>query len=103
MYGTVDVDALRERGVTAAAVVVEAATQGEEEAGGSELASNTCTWPPSEAEYFFGEYVRFCSRSGLRGRYDIYAVKISIAIQAKKIKVMIGTVYLNPVRFRGRT
>lgn len=55
MYGTVDVDALRERGVTAAAVVVEAATQGEEEAGGSELASNTCTWPPSEAEYFFGE------------------------------------------------
>lgn len=54
MYGTVDVEALRERGVTAAAVV-EPATQGEEEAGGSELVSNTCTWPPSEAEYFFGE------------------------------------------------
>lgn len=55
MYGKIDMDALRERGVAAAAVA-EAATPGEEEGtSGGELASNTCTWPPPEAEYFFGE------------------------------------------------
>lgn len=54
MYGNVDEDALRERGVAAAAVA-ETTSQGDEEAGNSELASNTCTWPPPEAEYFFGE------------------------------------------------
>lgn len=48
-------DALRERGVTAPVAVVEVTPpQGEEGAGG-EVASNTCTWPPPEAEYFFGK------------------------------------------------
>lgn len=50
-------DALKERGVAAAAVAPsEAAPQGDEEAGSDDLVSNTCTWPPPEAEYFFGEH-----------------------------------------------
>ncbi len=49
-------DALRERGVAAAALApTEAVPQGDEEADSEELASKTCTWPPPEAEYFFGE------------------------------------------------
>lgn len=49
-------DALKERGIAAAAVVpAEAAPQGDEEAGSDEVVSNACTWPPPEAEYFFGE------------------------------------------------
>lgn len=55
-HGTIDMNALKERGVAAAAVApVEAAPQGEEEAGGDDAVNNTCTWPPPEAEYFFGE------------------------------------------------
>lgn len=55
-HGKIDMDALKERGVSAAAVApAEASPQGEEEAGGDDPASNTCTWPPPEAEYFFGE------------------------------------------------
>lgn len=49
-------DALKERGVAAASVApAEAAPQGDEEAGGDDVVSNACTWPPPEAEYFFGE------------------------------------------------
>lgn len=49
-------DALKERGVAAAALApTEAVPQGDEEADSEELASKTCTWPPPEAEYFFGE------------------------------------------------
>lgn len=56
-HGKIDMDALKERGVSAAAVApAEVAPQGEEEAGGDDPASNTCTWPPPEAEYFFGEH-----------------------------------------------
>lgn len=53
-YGKVDTEDLRER-AGAAAVVPEAPLQGDEETVGGELATNTCTWPPPEAEYFFGE------------------------------------------------
>ncbi|CBJ26123.1 conserved unknown protein [Ectocarpus siliculosus] len=54
-HGTIDMNALKERGVAAAAVApVEAAPQGEEETGGDDPVSNTCMWPPPEAEYFFG-------------------------------------------------
>lgn len=59
-YGKIDMDALRERGVSVAAVVEATVTQGEEEAGGGELGSNACTWPPPEAEYFFGEEALRC-------------------------------------------
>lgn len=52
--GKVDAEDLRER-AGAAAAVIEAPPQGDEETSGGELASNTCTWPPPEAEYFFGE------------------------------------------------
>ena len=49
-------EALRERGVSAAAVVPDISTSAEEEAeSGGEVAGSPCTWPPSEAEYFFGE------------------------------------------------
>eukprot|EP00752_Nemacystus_decipiens_P009884 g8817.t1 len=54
-HGTIDMDALKERGIAAAAVTPgEAAPQGDEEAGSDDVVSNACTWPPPEAEYFFG-------------------------------------------------
>lgn len=53
-YGKVDMEGLRER-AGAAAPVAEVSPQAEEEPAGSEPASKTCTWPPPEAEYFFGE------------------------------------------------
>lgn len=47
-------EGLRERapGATPAS---EVSTQADEEPTGSEPASKICTWPPPEAEYFFGE------------------------------------------------
>lgn len=55
-HGAIDMDALKERGVAAAALApADAASQGDEEAGSDEVVSNACTWPPPEAEYFFGE------------------------------------------------
>lgn len=54
-------DAVKERGVAAAALApAEAAPQGDEEADSDDLASKTCTWPPPEAEYFFGEKRLHC-------------------------------------------
>lgn len=57
-YGKVDMEALRER-AGAAAPVAEVLPQAEEEPASSEPASKTCTWPPLEAEYFFGENAIF--------------------------------------------
>lgn len=55
-HGNIDIDALKERGVAVAAVApAEATPQGDEEAGNDDVVSNACTWPPPEAEYFFGE------------------------------------------------
>ena len=49
-------EALRERGVAAAAVIAEISTSAEEEAeSGGEVAGSPCMWPPLETEYFFGE------------------------------------------------
>lgn len=59
-YGVIDLEALRQQGVTPTPIL-EGPAQGEEDAGGSEVSSNTCTWPPPDAEYFFGEC--FCARS----------------------------------------
>eukprot|EP00903_Cladosiphon_okamuranus_P013909 g12937.t1 len=55
IHGTIDMDALKERGVAAAAVApAEAAPQGDEEASSDDVVSSACTWPPPEAENFFG-------------------------------------------------
>lgn len=58
MYGKLDLEALRERGIAAPAVVPDVSTEEDVNSGG-EVTHTTCTWPPPEAEYFFGECFEF--------------------------------------------
>lgn len=61
VHGKVNLKELRDRAAAAAAPVVEVIPQGDEESSGSDVTSKTCTWPPPEAEYFFGECSHFSS------------------------------------------
>lgn len=56
MYGKLDLEALRERGIASPAIVPDVSTE-EDCNSGCEVTHTTCTWPPPEAEYFFGECI----------------------------------------------
>lgn len=55
-YGKVDLEEVRDRAAAAASPAMEVAPQTEEEPSSTDVVSKTCTWPPPDAEDFFGAY-----------------------------------------------